>query len=275
MRHFLDPQVGVVGGLIWALGGESIWQKFWNLPFVTFFFVVKRAQELVDSILVQSGAFSIFRRDALLKAGGWAQNLFGEDGEVCNRMARFGYRLEFEPDSVVYSDAPKTLIELMSQQARWSIAYYHARGRNLGHALELSHPRSIVFLLALLMHGAGLVHSLVWPYLAASIITGHLHFTLYNIPPIFGIPVVKLAVMIMIIYVFQWLMFIYFLNKYRLLKHLKYYPVLRLVGIILIMLVRPQAVENLLHWSSKWKEYNKESLADLRREVRRNADPHY
>ena len=275
MRHFMDPHVGVVSGLIWVPEPETIWQKFWNIPFVTFFFIVKRAQQLVDSILVQSGAYSVFRRDALIKAGGWAVNLFGEDGEVTNRMARFGYRLEFEPDSFIYSDAPKTLLDLMRQQARWSVAYYQARGVNLRHVRELWHPRSIVFSLAILMHGAGLVHSLVWPYLAASIINENVHFTLHNIPPLFGIPVVKLAVVIVIIDMLQWAMFVYYLNKYKMLKYLKYYPVLRVVGIILTMLVRPLAVEALLHWSSKWNEYNNESFEDLRNEVRKNSDPRY
>ena len=66
MNHFLDPQVGIVGGMILPLEQNTIIQKTMGLLFINFMFVFKRAQELVDSILVQAGAFSVFRKEALL-----------------------------------------------------------------------------------------------------------------------------------------------------------------------------------------------------------------
>ena len=97
---------------------------------------VKRAEEVFDSIIVQPGPSTAFRKDALLKIGGWTHNQFGEDGEISSRIARFGYKSEFEQSSVVYSDLPQTLKGFIAQRSRWSIAFYHSRGRNLEQIKE-------------------------------------------------------------------------------------------------------------------------------------------
>jgi hypothetical protein len=47
----------------------------------------------------------------------------------------------------------------------------------------------------------------------------------------------------------------------------------RLFGFILSGFIRPQALEVLLSWSCKWKEYNKEAFKALRKEVKRSLDP--
>ena len=72
MNHFLYPQVGIVGGMILPLEQNTIIQKTMGLLFINFMFVFKRAQELVDSILVQAGAFSVFRKEALV-ASRWLE----------------------------------------------------------------------------------------------------------------------------------------------------------------------------------------------------------
>ena len=72
----------------------------------------KRAQDILYSIITQPGASTSFRRDALIKVGGWRDNIFGEDGEITNRISRYGYRGEFEPSATVYSEHPSTLTGL-------------------------------------------------------------------------------------------------------------------------------------------------------------------
>jgi cellulose synthase/poly-beta-1,6-N-acetylglucosamine synthase-like glycosyltransferase len=97
-----------------------VYQKYVTLPFVAFLFVVRREQELVDSILLQSDAYSAFSKDAPIRVGGLADKIFGEDGELTNRTGRFDYRLEFEPDFRVFTDPPETLPAFMNQR-RWNL----------------------------------------------------------------------------------------------------------------------------------------------------------
>ena len=271
IRHFDDPNVGIVSGMILPLEEKSIWQKTVNLLNMNFMMMIRRGQELVDSILVQSGGYSVFRKDALIKIGGWADNLFGEDGEITHRMGRYGYKLEYEPNSLVYGTIPEKLTDLMNQRTRWSIAFYHARGINLELVRdfrEYNKPRAIIFLFALISHGIGFGQSMALPFLLASALTGIYfnvnHFNLFWLE--------RLALLESLFYGLSLTMYIYYLHKYRRIGHLKYYPIVRLYGIIVRMLVKPVAMEVLLHWSSKWKDYNHESFEDLRKEVKR-VDP--
>jgi cellulose synthase/poly-beta-1,6-N-acetylglucosamine synthase-like glycosyltransferase len=269
MNHFKDPQVGSVGGLIFPIEPKSIWQKTVSMMFIYYLSIIKRGQELYDSIIVQAGAYSVFRKTALVKVGGWVDDQFGEDGELTNRMARFGYRLELELRSIVYTDFPQTLTGLMNQRARWTVAFYHSRGKNLDLVRELNKPRSIIFLINLISNGIGFAHSLAWAYIAASLVTQN--FSLYEMGSFLGIT--KIAVILVIIYLAEIIILTYYLHKYNKISYIKYFPAVRLVGFILSALVKPQALEVLLSWSCKWKEYNKGAFEALRKEVKTSLDP--
>jgi cellulose synthase/poly-beta-1,6-N-acetylglucosamine synthase-like glycosyltransferase len=122
VEHFEDPLVGSVSGLVFPLEATSILGKAQNVLYASYLYV-KRAQELFDSIIIQPGPSTAFRKEALLKIGRWTHNQFGEDGEISSRMPRFGYRSEFEQRSIVYSDLPQTLGGFIAQRSRWSVAY--------------------------------------------------------------------------------------------------------------------------------------------------------
>jgi len=271
MDHFTDPQVGSVSALCIPLSGKNLWEKAQNIMFVSYIYI-KRAQDLVDSILAQPGLSTAFRRDALIKVGGWTDNIFGEDGELTNRIARFGYRGEFEQRSLVFFEEPDNLVSFMQQRARWSVAFYHSRGRNLELFKELRSPRSLVFLYNLLSHGVGFGHGLIWVYIIASIIAGTLNFPSIHVPAFL---VWRLISVQAAIYGLEIVLYAYSLNKLKKLGDIKYIPVLRLMSMILVLLVKPQVMEILLSWSSRWKEYNNESFKDLRKEVNRRVDPLY
>ena len=269
MNHFKDPQVGSVGGLIFPIEAKSIWQKTVTMMFIYYMSIIKRGQELYDSIIVQAGAYSVFRKTALVKVGGWVDDQFGEDGELTNRMARFGYRLELELHSIVYTDFPETLMDLMNQRARWSVAFYHSRGKNLELVREPKNPRSIIFLFNIISNGIGFAHSLAWAYIAASFFTHN--FSLFEVGSFLGIT--KIAVIQVIIFLVEITILTYYLHKYNRLNYIKCFPVIRLFGFILSTFIKPQALEVLLSWSCKWKDYNKDAFKALRKEVRTSLDP--
>jgi cellulose synthase/poly-beta-1,6-N-acetylglucosamine synthase-like glycosyltransferase len=232
------------------------------------------AQELVDSIIVQPGPSTAYRKDALLKTGGWLDNIFGEDGELTNKMARFGYREETEPRSIVYSDTPRNLTALMYQRARWGVAFYHSRKRNLDLLKEFDKPRSIVFLINLISHGGGFGHGLIWAYIASALLIGaNVSFPISDMGAFLGFLVIKLAALQLTIYGIEFLLFGIQLKKWGLTKHLVYFPIMRLIGLILPLWVKLQSMEVLLYWSTKWKDYTDESFKDLRQEVKRSIDP--
>jgi cellulose synthase/poly-beta-1,6-N-acetylglucosamine synthase-like glycosyltransferase len=79
----------------------------------------------LQSLLIISGAFGLFRRSLVSVAGGYSTNTVGEDMELVVRLHRFlrergeEYRIEFIPDPVAWTEAPEDLKTLGRQRRRW------------------------------------------------------------------------------------------------------------------------------------------------------------
>ena len=71
--------------------------------------------------LVAQGAFSLYRTQALLEAGGWP-DATGEDIVLTWQLMRQGARVHYEPSAVAFTAAPARLVHLARQRARWARA---------------------------------------------------------------------------------------------------------------------------------------------------------
>ena len=76
--------------------------------------------------LVISGAFGLFRRDAVVAVGGYAHGSVGEDMELVLKLRRRGYEVTgvprevaFVPDPVAWTEAPESARVLARQRDRW------------------------------------------------------------------------------------------------------------------------------------------------------------
>jgi cellulose synthase/poly-beta-1,6-N-acetylglucosamine synthase-like glycosyltransferase len=265
MNHFKDPRVGSVSGLILPLEERNWLQKIWILQFYLLAFY-RREWELTDSVLSQPGAFSIFRKDALIKAGGWVDHQLGEDGEITVRLGRCGYRNEYEQHAVAYSDVPENLQDLREQRVRWSMAFYHARAANLNVIKESKGPMSLMYALALLHKGSEFAGAMFLPYLLAEIIIGH-NFSISNLASLLGISLGLLTIELLT-YGLHGIVNVYFLLKFKKYYLIKYLPLLRIYDLIHTMFIETEAVEILLSISSRQKEHSKELTTALRKKVK-------
>jgi biofilm PGA synthesis N-glycosyltransferase PgaC len=80
---------------------------------------VKRQQALFQGTLVAQGAFSVYRTDAVVDAGGWP-NKIGEDIVLTWALIRNGGRTIFEPTAVAFTDAPVRFRHFVRQRRRWA-----------------------------------------------------------------------------------------------------------------------------------------------------------
>lgn len=80
---------------------------------------VKRMQSMYQGVLVAQGAFSLYRRDALLKVGGWP-DCVGEDIVVSWAMLKEDWRIGYAEDALCFTNAPTTLKAFALQRKRWS-----------------------------------------------------------------------------------------------------------------------------------------------------------
>jgi len=75
--------------------------------------------------LIVSGAFGMFRRSAVLDAGGYQLDTVGEDMELVARLRRRGRetggptRVTFVPDPIAWTEVPESVRALGRQRDRW------------------------------------------------------------------------------------------------------------------------------------------------------------
>ena len=79
----------------------------------------------VNALLIISGAFGMFRKDAVVAAGGFRHDTVGEDMEIVTRLHHIyrskgiPYRITFQPDPVCWTEAPDSIRVLSRQRDRW------------------------------------------------------------------------------------------------------------------------------------------------------------
>ena len=89
------------------------------------FLVGRLAWNPLGGNLIISGAFGLFRRQAILDVGGYEHRSVGEDMELVVRLRRHGYEhgrtagVVFTPDPVAYTEAPDSIRVLARQRNRW------------------------------------------------------------------------------------------------------------------------------------------------------------
>jgi cellulose synthase/poly-beta-1,6-N-acetylglucosamine synthase-like glycosyltransferase len=90
------------------------------------FMTGRTAWSRLGGLVVISGAFGVFRRDAVVLAGGMSLDTVGEDAELVVRLhrrlrdaGRRDYRIVFVAEPVSWSEAPSTWRVLGRQRRRW------------------------------------------------------------------------------------------------------------------------------------------------------------
>ncbi len=134
-----DWRVIAAGGTIRAANGASVeggmvkavrlsgrfWVRFQIVEYLRAFLFGRAGWSLIGGLLILSGAFSVFRRKAVITAGGYLTNTIGEDMELVLRLQRTmkkikrPYRVQFVPDPVCWTQVPETYGGLKTQRRRW------------------------------------------------------------------------------------------------------------------------------------------------------------
>lgn len=78
------------------------------------------------SLLLISGALGIFKKEAMLKVGGYLASTIGEDMELVTRIQEYHYDKKiphlvlYIPDPLLWTEVPETLQSLGRQRTRWT-----------------------------------------------------------------------------------------------------------------------------------------------------------
>jgi cellulose synthase/poly-beta-1,6-N-acetylglucosamine synthase-like glycosyltransferase len=134
-----DPATVAVGGIVRIVNGCTVdagrvtrvglpggWlARFQVVEYFRAFLSGRVAMSAMNCLLIVSGAFGLFRRTALVAAGGFRTDTIGEDMEIIVRLHRQmrqqekPYRIVFQPDPVCWTEVPESAAILGEQRNRW------------------------------------------------------------------------------------------------------------------------------------------------------------
>ena len=134
-----EPETIAVGGTICLSNGSKVHRGrvvearlpatflglVQTLEYERSFMLARLGLSRLGALMIVSGAFGLFRRDAVLAVGGYSLGTVGEDLELVVKLhrhfrrARRRYAIRFLAEPVVWTQAPERLGDLGRQRARW------------------------------------------------------------------------------------------------------------------------------------------------------------
>jgi cellulose synthase/poly-beta-1,6-N-acetylglucosamine synthase-like glycosyltransferase len=134
-----DPATVAVGGNIAIANGcdiengritrialpRSWFARFQVVEYMRSFLLFRIATAAENAVVIISGAFGLFRRDAVIAVGGYDRTAIGEDMDLTIRLQRHfrarrePARLAFDPNPLAWTQAPEDWQSLRSQRYRW------------------------------------------------------------------------------------------------------------------------------------------------------------
>jgi cellulose synthase/poly-beta-1,6-N-acetylglucosamine synthase-like glycosyltransferase len=104
---------------------SSMLARFQAVEYLRAFLGGRVAFSFVNAMLIISGAFGLFRRDAIMAVGGFVTETVGEDMELVVRLHKTwremhkDYRIVFVPEPVCWTEVPENIRTLYRQRNRW------------------------------------------------------------------------------------------------------------------------------------------------------------
>jgi biofilm PGA synthesis N-glycosyltransferase PgaC len=120
IMHFQDPTVGAVAGNVKVINRHNIWTKLQALEYIEGLNIVRNAQAFFRTVNVIPGPIGIFRRQVLETTGGYESDTFAEDFDMTVKVLADGWKIEYEPKAIAYTEAPEDLLDIIKQRYRWS-----------------------------------------------------------------------------------------------------------------------------------------------------------
>jgi len=147
-----DPAVVAVGGNIGIANGcriedgrvtevalpKSWFARFQIVEYMRSFLLFRMACASQNAVVLISGAFGLFRRDALIAVGGYDRTAIGEDLDLTIRLQRHfrsrgePVRIEFDPNPLCWTQAPEDWASMRSQRTRWRRGLLQSLWRHRG-----------------------------------------------------------------------------------------------------------------------------------------------
>lgn len=158
-RHFEDPDIAAVAGSVYVSNQVNLITKLQALEYIEGLNMVRNGQAFLKAVNIIPGPVGMFRKNALYNVGLYDHDTFAEDCDVTLKLIAKGYKIDFEPEAVAYTEAPENLLDLIKQRYRWTRGILQAirKHRNLLWNFKENTTASMVMWYMLF-------ESLFWPF---------------------------------------------------------------------------------------------------------------
>lgn len=141
VRPFIDnpDKVVVTGGIVRILNGSKVENGFiqevflsksplvilQTVEYLRAFLFGRMGWSELNSILIVSGAFGVFKKEVIINIGGYSADTIGEDMELIMKVHKYmrqekkDYKIHFVPDPVCWTQGPEDIKSLKDQRIRW------------------------------------------------------------------------------------------------------------------------------------------------------------
>lgn len=130
ISSFTDENVGGVGGNVKVANHSSFLGKHQAIEYITGLNLQRRAFAEIGCSQVISGAIGAFRKDALIKIGGYSSDTIVEDMDVCVSLIKAGYNIAFNGKAIAYTEAPESVTDFFKQRFRWTFGGFQVLNKH-------------------------------------------------------------------------------------------------------------------------------------------------
>ncbi len=120
VRWFTDPTIGAVAGNAKVGNRINMITRWQALEYIVAQNLERRALSALDTLTVVPGAVGAWRRDVLRALGGFPVDTLAEDQDLTIAIQTKGYRVQFDPTAIAWTEAPATVRGLAKQRFRWA-----------------------------------------------------------------------------------------------------------------------------------------------------------
>ncbi len=164
--YFEDEKIGSVTPSVKVLNPKSLLERIQHVEYLLNVFL-RKMLAVIDAVHVTPGVFSVYRKDVLLKVGGFAEGNLTEDMDIALKIHKAGYKIENSVNAISYTICPPKWGELFKQRLRWYRGAFDNMYKYRGMMFNRKYGNLGVFLLPL-----NLISTLLIIFIFGSMIWG-------------------------------------------------------------------------------------------------------
>jgi len=160
VQSFTSPEIAAVAGSVSVINRGNTWANLQALEYIEGLNMVRNAQAFLKLVNIIPGPIGMFRRSALEEVGGYDHDTYAEDCDLTLKLIAEGYKIDFEPDAIAYTEAPEDLLDLIKQRYRWTRGILQAIRKHKEYLFNWRKRTSTSFVLWYMLFEA-----IFWPFM--------------------------------------------------------------------------------------------------------------